>query len=176
MAGNFELLSPHSYILMKDTQGEKAAGKIMTVFGSGSKPFQVLRGELLTLIPFKELKPRSGGKPAHRFCLKKDLSVTLLTYGAQDDPDVAPLGTLDTELLEAIPTVYERFATFCEELKLEWGGKLKTGDQVYVKMPSPNSSTPDWSIAVIQYVGEVEFLSGRNFGVEIKVSQHLSRR
>ena len=156
----------YSYILMRDTQGEKAAGKFMSVLVGGSKQVQVLRGELFTLIPRKEVQPRNDEKPAHNYRLKKDPSVTL--YCGEDD--LAPLNKDDLELLEAIQKPYDRFAVFSEDNKLEWGGKLKMGDRVYVKIPGDNSSVPDWSIAVVQHVGEVESLLGRNFGVEIKVA------
>ena len=156
----------YSYILLKDTQGEKAARKIMSAFGSGSKTVQVLRGELFTLIPRREVQPRNDEKPAHNYRLKKDSSVTL--YCGEDD--LAPLNKDDLELLEAIQKPFNRFVVFSDDYKLEWGGKLKMGDRVYVKIPSHNSSVPEWSIAVVQYVGPVESLPGRNFGVEIKVS------
>ena len=156
----------YSYILLKDTQGEKAAGRIMSAFGSGPKTIQVLRGELLTLISHRDLQPRNDEKQAHNYRLKKDPNVTV--YCVEDD--VSPLSWDDLELLEAIQKSYDRFAVFSEDAKLEWGGKLKMGDQVYVKIPSVNSYMPDWSIADVRYVGEVEFLPGKHFGVEIKVS------
>ena len=156
----------NSYILMKDTHGEKAVGRIMSALRSGPKEVQILRGELLTLISPREVQPRNDEKPAHNYRLKKDPNVTV--YCVEDD--VSPLSSDDLELLEAIQKPCDRFAVFSEDNKLEWGGKLKVGDRIYVKIPSDNSSVADWSIAVVQYVGPVESLPGRSFGVEIKVS------
>ena len=159
----------YSYILMKDTPGERPARKFMSVITGGSKQVMVLRGELLKFIPPKEMQPRNVGKPAHNFRLKRDPNLTL--YGGEDNVNVAPLNTrLNTELLGAIQDPFDRFAAFSEDGKLDWGGKLRKGNHVFVRMPCENSSVPDWSLAVVQYAGEVESLPGRNFGVEIKVS------
>ena len=151
-----------SYILMKDTHGEKANNKIISILRSGPKQVQVLLGELLTLISHREIQTRNDGKPAHNYRLKKDPNVTLYC----EDDDVAPLSRDNMELLEAIQKPWARFAVFSEDNKLEWGGrKLKKGSLVYVKL-----HTGIWSFAVVQYVGIVETLKGRNFGVEIIVS------
>ncbi len=160
------------YILMKDIQGEKALGKLMAVlsapFIGGPKPIQVLRGELLTQIPPQEWLVRNDGRPPHNYRTKRDPSVTL--YGGEDNDHVIPLNGRDLQLLEAIEKPYDRFAVFSEDSKLEWGGRLKRGDQVYVKLPGDNASAHTWSVSVVRHVGPVESLPGRNFGVEIKVS------
>ena len=151
---------------MKDTPGEKAAGKFMAAFGRKPKQVMVLCGELLAMIPDKKLQPKND---AHNFRLKEDPSVTI--YGGDGGTNVAPLSGEEFELLEAIQSPSARFAVFSEEGKLEWGGKLKEGDQVYVRIdPFVGYFMPDWSLVVVQYVGEVQSLPGRNFGVEIKVS------
>ena len=141
----------------------------MATFGRGGiirSHVMVLRGELFTVIPDTELQKKYE-RPAHNFRLKKDSKVTI--YCGEGDTCVAPLSGEEIELLEAIQSPSARFTVFSEEGKLEWGGKLKEGDQVYVSIPG-RTIMPDWSIAVVQYVGEVESLPGRNFGVEIKVS------
>ena len=125
------------YILMKDVYGEKAPGKIMSVL-AGSKPVQVLRGELLTQIHHRELVQRNDGRPPHNFCSTKDPSVTL--YGGQDDYYVFPLNSRDLQLLGAIEKPCDRFAVFSEDSKLEWGSRLKRGDQVYVRLPGDKTS------------------------------------
>ena len=80
----------YSYILMKDVQGEKAPVKGIANLGGvisrGSRPVQVLRGELLTSIPLSEMLLRGDGKPPHNFRSKKDPSVTMYV----DDTNVAP--------------------------------------------------------------------------------------
>ena len=156
---------PDPYILMSDVQGEKAPGKIMSVL-AGSKPIQVLRGELVAPIPPRQRVQRNDGKPSHNFRTKRDPSVTL--YSVKDD--VSPLNGGDLQLLGAIEKPCDRFAVFSDDSKLEWGGRLKRGDHVYVKLPGDNASAPTWSAGVVRHVGPVASLPGRNFGVEIKVT------
>ncbi|XP_064393273.1 ubiquitin carboxyl-terminal hydrolase CYLD-like isoform X2 [Halichondria panicea] len=154
-------MADYLYILMKDVYGEKAPVKIMSVSIGSPKPVQVLRGELLALIHHRELVQRYEGRPPHNYRSTKDTSVTL--YGGEDDEYVSPLGR-DLQLLEAIERPSDRYAVFSEDSKLEWGGRLKKCDQVYVRLPTP---APTWSAGAVRYVGPVESLSGRNFGVEI---------
>ncbi len=151
------------YILMKDVQGEKAPGKIILI--EDPKPVQVLRGELLAQIPPREWSVHNDGRPPHNFRSTKDPSVTL--YGGEDDEYVSPLNGRDLQLLGAIEKLCDRYAVFSEDSKLEWGGRLKKGDQVYVRLPTP---APTWSAGAVRYVGPVASLPGRNFGVEISVS------
>ncbi len=163
------------YILMKDVQGEKAPGKIILI--EGPKPVRVLRGELLAEIPRQDqewLVHDDGRPPPHNFRSTRDPSVTL--YGGQDDEfdHVSPLNGRGLQLLEAIEKLCDRFAVFSEDGKLEWGGKLKRGDQVHVRLPGDNPSAPTWSAGVVRHVGPVASLPGRNFGVEIKVEIYLS--
>ena len=160
--------SQYSYILMVDVHGEKAPGKIGGLIGSSPKLVAVLRGELLASISRQEIVPRSDGRPSPNFRSKRDPSVTL--YGGEDDEYVSPVNDRDLELLEAIERPGDRFAEFSKPNKLEWGGSLGRGDQVYVRIPSPNASVPIWSIGIVKYVGPVESLPGRYFGVEIKVN------
>ncbi len=165
-------MADYLYILMKDVYGEKSLGKIMSVltnpFAGSPKTVQVLRGELLTQIPRQEWSVRNDGRPPHNFRSTKDPSVTL--YGGEGDDYVSPLNGRDLQLLEAIEKPCDRFAVFSEDNKLEWGGRLKRGDQVYVRLPGDNETAPTWSAGVVRYVGPVESLPGRNFGVEITVS------
>ena len=158
----------YSYILMEDVDGEKAPGKIGGLTGNLPKHVRVICGELLTSIPQRERVLRNDGKPAHNYRSKKDPSVTL--YGGEDGWLVAPLNSKDLELLEAIERPGDRFTEFSKPDKLEWGGSLGRGDQVYVKIPSPNVSVPVWSIGLVRYVGPVKGLLGSNFGIEIKVN------
>ena len=171
MAIKSRLADEYSYILMEDAQGEKAPGKIGGLIGLSPKSVQVLRGELFTSISRQEMVPRNDGRHSHNFRSKKDPSVTL--YGGEDYEYVSPVTGIDLELLEAIEKPGDRFAEFSELDKLEWGGSLGRGDQVYVKIPSPTPSVPTWSIGLVRYVGHVEGLFGRNFGVEIKVKASI---
>ena len=160
-------INEHSYILMRDMQGEKKSA--MT--GSLPKSVQVSRGELLTSIVFPERDrtwSRNDGKSAHNFRSKKDPSVTL--YGGEENNAVAPVKGKELQLLEAIEKPYERFAMFSEPNRLDQVSTLRKGDQVFVKISTPNAGIPAWSKALVQYTGPVEGLPGWNFGVEIKVT------
>ena len=146
-----------SYLLMEDTHGEKAVGKFMSVLRGVPKLVPVLRGELLSSV--------SEAQEKTKYCLRKDPSITMHL----DAYSVTPLDDSEThvQLLEAIEKPSDRFSVFA--YKLEWGCKLRVGNQVNVRIPNENSSMPIWSLAVVKYVGEVKSLPGKNFGVEIKV-------
>ncbi len=129
------------------------------------QPVQVVQGELLALIPPQEMTTRYDKTPPHNFRTKKNPSVTL--YSIKDD--VSPVYGKELQLLEAIKKPCDRFTVLTEDNKLEWGGRLKIGDQVYVRLPT---SAPTWSAGVLRHVGPMHMASlpGRNFGVEITVS------
>ena len=158
----------YSYILMKDVFAEKAVGS------SRPKTVPLERGELLTSvhIPAPPLNSqnrasRKFGKPTPNFCSKKDPSITW--YG--EDQDVIPLVGKESQLLEGIENLSDRYGVFRDE-KLDWGCGLQTGAQVYVMIPSSNPlKVFTWSKACVQYIGPVEGLPGWNFGVEIKVNR-----
>ena len=168
--------SYQSYILIENVPGEKApspgTGMLATLWptwGGGPNRVPLSRGELLASIPVTKRALRSDGKPAHNYRLKTNSDVTL--YGGENDECVAPVKEgKKLSLLEGIEKPCDRFAVFSEEGKLEWGSNLKKGDQVYVKVPTPNRHIPNWSLAVVKYAGSVELLPGLNFGVEIKVN------
>ncbi len=159
------------YILMKDVHGEKAPAKFAGFALSSPKPVQVLRGELLVPISPRERVPRNDGRPPHNYHSWREPNVTL--YSVEDDVSPMAARSTDLQLLQAIRRSFDCFAVFSANNKLEWGGSLRKGDQVYVKLPSDNESSPTWSIGVVEHIGPVEGLPGRNFGVEIKVSTTL---
>lgn len=132
----------------------------------------VLKGELITPIPFSEMIPRSDGQKIHNYhTLTKDSPATF--YDEDNGLNQAPLSPNEYDVLAAIKLPHVRFNTFIEEGKLGWGTKLKIGDKVTVELPvlgdaAPNKATPR-AMAVIRYVGPVRTLPGITFGVEIKV-------
>lgn len=149
---------------MKDTPGEKATGTFKKMVGI-SNTKRVLRGELLKPIPPSEIQTRSDGSQ-HNFSLKRDPNITLQAVA----DDISPLNMEDYYLLRAIDSPFDRFRVFSHPHLLEWGARLKTGDQIFVRLPSPNPSSSNWSLAIIRYKGVVKNLPGTNFGVEIMVS------
>ena len=167
------------YILLEDAQGvnSKTFRKSIRLRGSSSlrhrsRSVLVLHGELLTSIS-QEIDDivtnKDTGKPTRTFRSIKDPHVTLCSREA--DIYVSPVNEKELHLLEAIEGPSDRFSVFSEPSKLTWGGSLKKGDQVYVKIPMPNTTVPTWSMALVQYAGPVETLPGWNFGIEIKVNK-----
>ena len=127
-------------------------------------------------IPLSQMVPRSDGQRAHNYrTISKDSTVTFYE-GDEDEENVAPLTRNEYGLLAGVKSPWARYKTFLEG-KLDWGTKLKKGDQVSVELPglgaAPSGATPRAS-AVIRFVGEVKTLPGITFGVEIKVAHtHL---
>ena len=159
-------MSEERYLLMKDTPGEKATGTFKKIVGFSNSQKQVLRGELLQPIPPRDIQTRSDGSQ-HNYSLERDPNVTL--YAMEDD--ISPLNVDDYRLLRAIDSPFDRFRVFSDPHWLEWGARLNIGDQIYVRLPSPNvSGSTNWSFAIVRYKGAVETLPGTNFGVEIMVS------
>ena len=157
---------------MKDTPGERSVSSIVSAIkkpflgGNSSRQIIVLRGELLGQIHPSQQQPRSDGL-AHNYFVDKDPATTLFIL---DEQGVSPLFPEEYRLLIAIDPCFDRFNVFVNGDWLEWGANLKVNDRVYVRLPGPNTSTGDWSLAVIRYKGDVKSLPGTNFGVEIYVS------
>ena len=156
------------YILMKDTQGERSVSSIVSAikksFG-GVRLIILLRGELLGQIHPSQQQVRSDGL-VHNHFVDRDPSSTL----SVDDQGISPLFPEEYQLLRGFDSCFDRFNVFRNGDWLEWGVKLSVGNQVYVRLPGQNTSTADWSLAVIRYKGKVKSLHGTNFGVEICVS------
>lgn len=165
------------YILMKDTQGERSVSSIVSAikkpFGGGNSVRQiiVLRGELLGQIHPSQQQVRSDGL-AHNYFVDRDPSTTLFVV---DEQGISPLFLEEYQLLRGIDSCFDRFNVFVNGDWLEWGVKLNVGNQVYVRLPGPNASTADWSLAVIRYKGKVKSLHGTNFGVEICDKLHRTK-
>ena len=130
--------------------------------GAFSEIKKVLRGELLVEIPEHERQNIGGGQPLNYHLFKEP---NTLLYS--DEEGVEPLGEDDFKLLEAISSPSDRYAVFTHPTKLEWGANLQRGSRVYVTMPPINQVSVD---AIVRYRGDVDSLSGTNFGVEIMVS------
>ena len=150
---------------MKDASGEKAAGALKKMIGFLTISKLILRGELLKPIPVRDIQTRTQPN----FYLDRDPNITLQAV----EDDVAPLDIADYYLLCAIQSPYERFRVFSDPHWLEWGGGLKVGDEVYVRLPSPNTSVSMWSNAVVRCKCSVKTLPGTTFGVEITVRKVL---
>ena len=124
-------------------------------------------------IPPSQMVPRSDGQRAHNYrTISKDSTATFYESD-EDEENVAPLTRNEYGLLAGVKSPGARYKIFLEVGKLDWGTKLRKGDQVSVEMPglgaASSRATPRAS-AVIRFVGEVKTLPGITFGVEIKVA------
>ena len=161
----------YRHILMVDVEGEKVMGGVANtakkyLLGTEKREtIKILRGELVNPIA---PQVQYDGKPPHNYCLQRDHNTTF--YSIEDD--VSPLAYRDYKLLEAIESAGDRYATFSGVNKLDWGAKLKEGDEVYVRLSSPHSNpdSAEWSLAKVEYKGAVKSLPGTIFGVAIMVS------
>jgi ubiquitin thioesterase CYLD len=160
------------FLLLKDKEGEKATHLLglsipRQIHTSSCK---VLQGELVTPIPHSERVPRSDGQNTHNFrTVSRDSPATF--YEADDGTDLAPLSANEYGVLVGVKSLWARYQIFLKSGKLDWGAKLKIGDQVSVELP--RLSTPDRASAVVRYVGEVKTLPGITFGVEITDKNYL---
>ena len=124
----------------------------------------------MTPIPQAQRVPRNDGQKAHNFrTISRDSPATF--YVDDDGTDLAPLSANEYGVLAGVKSLWARYQIFLKSGKLDWGTKLKTGDQVSVELP--RLPTPDRASAVVRYVGEVKTLPGITFGVEITVPSAL---
>ena len=155
-----------AYFLMRDVEAVKLSSGLKKYVEKFST-VTVLRGELLIQIPENE-RQQCGDGPLLNFRLFKDPNILL--YSGEEN--VSPLGEDDFKLLEAIASTYDRYAVFSSLNKLSWGANLRRGSRVYVKMHIPPNNHIS-AEAIVRYRGDVEGLPGRNFGVEITVSESI---
>ena len=117
-------------------------------------------------IPQAQRVPQTDSQSAHNFrTVSKDSPATF--YVDEDGTDLAPLSANEYGVLAGVKSPWARYQIFLEVGKLDWGAKLKRGDQVSVDLPG--QPTPGRGSAVVRYVGEVKTLPGITFGVEITV-------
>lgn len=128
---------------------------------------------MVPIPPAKRVPRDVGQKPHNYHTISRDPSATF--YDDDDGTDLAPLNPYEYGVLAAVKSPGARYSIFLKPVmdgwKLDWGTKLKKGDQVSVELPEAASSGGATEVsAVVQYVGEVKTLPGITFGVEIKVS------
>ncbi len=158
-----------AFILLKDSEGEGRA-RIPQVLRRPPTS-KVLRGELLVPIPGDEIVPRNDGQKPHNYRVKKDPSISLYC----SEQDLAPLGQYKILLLEAVSTPNARFSLFLSDNMLDWGQRVKTGDDVFVVVPPyHHTQLMPRAAAKVRCVGGLgtddNVQKGVFFGVEIMVS------
>ena len=86
-----------------------------------------------------------------------------------ESADVAPLLDVQYSLLKAIPTAKGRISVFKTDGWMDWGGDVKKGDEVYIRVIKDGMEC--CSTAVVHYIGTMTGEHpGTMFGVEITVS------
>ena len=133
-------IASHSYIVLRDQSKEYPCGSLV------------------------ELKEGEYCHHGHATLLRKTRSSTTLR-----DSDLAPLTVEECVILDALPNSAARFAVYSTPGKLEWGVRLKVGDNVLAQLPDSNGGKEEYITAIIRWIGEIH--GGLYYyGVEIKVS------
>ena len=100
-------------------------------------------------------------------CVNGNESVAFELY--TESENVAPLYDIQYNLLKAIPTAKGRFPVFATPGWLDWGGDVKKGDEVYIRVIKDGIEC--CSTAVVHCIGTITGEHpGTMFGVEITVS------
>jgi len=146
------------YILLQDRVGQTVERNVFSVgLSTNSTPTQVLRGALLEALPKAE-QPYNLTSIAlvgiDRKSLRLDCTLECLTR----------LSDEDANLLLAISSLEERYQTFMDRIRLDFGRKILPGGKVSVKGFSKKLP------GVVWYKGDLPSNSGTMFGVELIVS------
>ena len=156
----------NKYILLDDRVGNTLE-RNLSVFGlstyfglsnsTEATPTQVFRGEWLEALPEAE---QAG---FHRIALvgigRKSLRLECPTA------DVTPLSDEEANLLLAISSLGERYKTFIDRKRVDFGRRLSPESQVFVSVKGFKKDLP----GVVWYKGELRSCPGTMFGVELIV-------
>ena len=154
----------HKYILLVDRVGFTHERNVFTLgFSTRVTPIQVIRGELLEALPEAE-RPSD----CHRIALvgieRKSLRLECRTE------DLTRLSDEEANLLLAISSSEEKYQTFIDKRRLDFGRLLSSGNQVFVSMEGVGKNVP----GVVWYKGELPSCPGTMFGVELTVGINSS--
>jgi len=148
------------YILLVDRVGstlERDLAAWSLGLSMKATPIQVFRGELLEAL--QEAKQTSVG---NRIALvgieRKSLRLECPTA------DLNRLSDEEANLLLSISSLGERYATFIDRKRLDFGRRLSPENQVFVSVKR------DHLPGVVRYKGELPSCPGTMFGVELIVS------
>ena len=149
----------NKYILLIDRVGNTHERNLLAL-GLSIKvtPTQVLRGELLEALPEAEQPP-----DFRRITLvgieRKSLRLECPTA------DLTRLSDEEANLLLAISSLGERYETFIDRKRLDFGRRLSPENQVFVTVKGFTKDLP----GVVWYKGELPSCPGTMFGVELIV-------
>ena len=142
------------FILLHDRVGYTVKRTVLSFW-----PTPVLRGDLLEALPEAE-QPEDLNKIAlvgiDRKSLRLECTLECLTR----------LSDEDANLLLAISSLEERYQTFVDRIRLDFGRKILPGCRVYVTVKGISRKLP----GVVWYKGELPSNNGTMFGVELIVS------
>jgi len=149
----------NNYILLVDCAGYTFERNIWALgLSTKSTPTQVLRGELLEAIPGAE-QPLDVTRISLVGIDRKSLRLECPTA------DLSRLSDEEANLLLAIFSLEERYKTFIDRKRLDFGRRLSLGHQVFVSVKGSEHDLP----GVVWYKGELPSCPGTMFGVELTV-------
>ena len=147
------------YILLVDRVGNTLERNLLALgLPTKATPTQVLRGELLEALPEVE-QPSDFQRVALVGIERKLLRLECPTA------DLTRLSDEEANLLLAISSLGERYKTFIDKKRLDFGRRLSPESQVFVSVKGFTKDLP----GVVWYKGELLSLPGTMFGVELIV-------
>ena len=153
----------NKYILLNDRVGYTLERNLLSLgLSTKASPTQVLRGELLGALPEAE-QPSDFHRIALFAIERKSLRLECPTA------EVTRLSDEEANLLLAISSLGERYATFIDRKRLDFGRRLSPENQVFVSLKGLTKELP----GVVWYKGELPSCPGTMFGIELIVSINL---
>ena len=148
------------YILLLDRLGYVLERNLLSLgLPTKQSPMQVLRGELFEALPEAE-QPKYSLKIVLIGIDRKSLR---LECGMKC---ISRLTEEDANLILGISSLEERYQTYMDRIRLDFGRKLGSGSKVYVTVKGVSKVLP----GVVWYKGELPSHNGIIFGVELMVS------
>ena len=152
----------NKYILLVDRVGYTLERNLKALgLSTKPRPTQVLRGELLEALP--EVEQPTGVHCVALVGIERE-SFRLYCPSA----DLTRLWNKEASLLLAISSLEERYQTFIDRKRLDFGRRLSPGEQVFVSVKGFTKDLP----GVVWFKGELPSCPGTMFGVELTVGIH----
>ena len=151
----------NKYILLVDRVGYTLERNLLALgLSTKATPTQVLRGELLEALPESE-QPRDVRRIALVGIERKSLRLECPTA------DLTRLSDEEASLLLAICSLEERYQTFFDRKRMDFGLRLSPDmhNQVFVSVKGFTKDLP----GVVWYKGELPSCPGTMFGVQLTV-------
>ena len=148
------------YILLKDRVGSLQERSLLSLgLSVRSTPTHLLKGELLEALPQTE-QPNDSTRIALAGIDRKNLRLECRIE------DITRLTIEEKNLLLPISSVGLRYQTFINRKRLAFGRQIVPGKNVFLEVKGFSKKLH----GVVRYIGEIPFLHGTMFGVELIVS------